>query len=134
MPMIIVRYAVPDPGTDLRRSIFALAARLAVERLGKDRRLVTVLAEPAEATAWFTGGAPLIGAGLSAFWLEITVTAGSNTKAETTSFVQGVFAGMGELLGPLAEQSYVRVHAADGDGYGYGGRTQNGRWAAANPG
>jgi len=41
---------------------------------------------------------------------------------------------MAALLGPLHEESYVLVHAVDGDTYGYGGRTQNGRWAAANPG
>jgi 4-oxalocrotonate tautomerase len=41
---------------------------------------------------------------------------------------------MEKLLGPLHEESYVFVHAVDGDAYGYGGRTQNGRWAAAHPG
>ncbi|NPD65553.1 4-oxalocrotonate tautomerase [Lichenicola cladoniae] len=133
MPMITVRYTVPHPGADLRPPVSALAARLAFEQLGKDYALTTVLAEPAESSAWFTGGTPLVEAGLSAFWLEITVTAGTNTKAETTSFVKEAFSGMNDLLGPLAEHSYVRVHAADGDSYGYGGRTQSGRWAEANP-
>jgi 4-oxalocrotonate tautomerase len=62
------------------------------------------------------------------------VAAGTNTKTETTRFVHEAFAEMQRLLGPLHEESYVLVHAADGDAYGYGGRTQNGRWAAANPG
>jgi len=72
--------------------------------------------------------------GLSAFWLDIKITAGTNNKTETTRFVQATFAGMQELLGPLHEESYVLVHAVDADAYGYGGRTQNGRWAAAHPG
>jgi 4-oxalocrotonate tautomerase len=55
-------------------------------------------------------------------------------KADTTAFVRAVFDGMSALLGPIHEESYVLVHAVDGDAYGYGGRTQNGRWAAANPG
>ena len=40
------------------------------------------------------------------------------------------FEAMRALLEPLHEESDVLVHAADGDG----GRTQNGRWAAAHPG
>lgn len=42
--------------------------------------------------------------------------------------------GPPQLLGPLHEESYILTHAIDGDSYGYGGRTQNGRWAAAHPG
>src|SRR6185312_11655058 len=61
-------------------------------------------------------------------------TSGTNSKTETTRFVRAAFEGMQELLGPLHEESYVLVHATDGDAYGYGGRTQNGRWAAAHPG
>lgn len=38
------------------------------------------------------------------------------------------------LLGPLHEECHVHVDATDGDAYGYGGRTQNGRWAATRPG
>ena len=59
---------------------------------------------------------------------------GTNTKEETTAFVKAAYEGMEALLGKLHEECYVLVHAADGDAYGYGGRTQNGRWAAAHPG
>lgn len=41
---------------------------------------------------------------------------------------------MAALPGLLHEESYVLVHAVDGDACGYGGRTRNGRWASANPG
>jgi len=47
--------------------------------------------------------------------------------------VKAVLEGMGTLLGPIHEESYVLIHAADGDAYGYDGRTQNGRWAGAHP-
>ncbi|MBM0207216.1 4-oxalocrotonate tautomerase family protein [Micromonospora sp. STR1s_5] len=134
MPMITVRYVTASPRLDLRSDVARLANRLGAERLGKDPNVTAVLVEEADPQGWFIAGKRPTDAGLSAFWLDIKITAGTNTKAETTSFVQAAFAGMGELIGPLHEECYVFVHAVDGDGYGYGGRTQNGRWAVANPG
>lgn len=134
MPMITVRYVTPEPRPELRREIAALAGRLAAERLGKDPGVTAVLVEAADPDGWFIAGRLPAEAGLSAFWLDIKITAGTNVKGETAGFVQAAFEGMGRLLGPLHEESYVLVHAVDGDAYGYGGRTQNGRWAAAHPG
>lgn len=135
MPMITVRYVTPRPRPELRGEVAALAARLAAERLGKDPGVTAVLAEPADPEAWFAAGRrPALEDGRGAFWLDIKITAGTNTKGDTTAFVRAAFEGMATLLGPLHEESYVLVHAVDGDAYGYGGRTQNGRWAAAHPG
>lgn len=134
MPMIIVRYVTPDPRPDLRARIAGLAARLGAEKLGKDPGVTAVLVEPADPDGWFIAGKRPTDEGLSAFWLDIKVTAGTNTKAETTAFVKAAYQGMADLLGPLHEECYVYVHETNGDAYGYGGRTQNGRWAAAHPG
>lgn len=134
MPMITVRYVTPEPRPDLRPRIAALASRLAAERLGKDPAVTAVLVEPADPQGWFIAGEHPTESGLAAFWLDIKITAGTNVKAETSAFVAAAFAGMERLLGRLHPESYVLVHAVDGDAYGYGGRTQNGRWAAANPG
>ena len=134
MPMITVRYVTPRPGPDLCRQIAAAAARLAAAHLGKDPGVTAVLVEEAAPDSWFIAGSHPTDAGLAAFWLDVKITAGTNVKAETTAFVAAAFADMDDLLGPLHAESYVLVHAADGDAYGYGGRTQNGRWAAAHPG
>ena len=134
MPMITVRYVTPSPRTDLGRRIAAAAARPGAETLGKDPNVTAVLVEAADAEGWFVAGKKPAEAGLSAFWLDIKITAGTNTKAETTRFVAAAFETMSDILGPLHEESYVLVHGVDGDAYGYGGRTQNGRWAAAHPG
>jgi hypothetical protein len=47
---------------------------------------------------------PDLRADLAAFWLTITVTAGTNTKAETARFVREASAGMEALLGPLHQE------------------------------
>ena len=134
MPMIIIRYVTPKPQPELRPKIAAWATHLPSKTLGKDPSVTAVLVEPADPESWFVGGSPPTDAGLSAFWLDIKITAGTNTKAETTAFVKAAFEGMRTLMGPLHEESYVLVHATDGDAYGYGGRTQNGRWAEKSPG
>ena len=134
MPMITVRYVRPNDGEDVRPRIAELAARLAHEELGKDPGVTAVLVEAADPQGWFIAGKRPTDAGLAAFWLDIKITAGSNTKAETTAFVKAMYDGMEALIGPIHEECYVLVHAADGDAYGYGGRTQNGRWAVAHPG
>jgi 4-oxalocrotonate tautomerase len=134
MPMITVRYVTPEPRPQLRGEVAALASRLAAETLGKDPSVTAVLVEPADPASWFIAGERPTDQGLSAFWLDIKVTVGTNTKDETTAFVKAAYDGMASLLGPLHQECYVYVHAADGDAYGYGGRTQNGRWAMAHPG
>jgi 4-oxalocrotonate tautomerase len=134
MPMTTVRYVTPKTRPELRSEIAGLVARLAAEKLGKDPGVAIVLVEPAEPESWIIAGKRPTDAGLSAFWLDIKVTAGTNTKGETTAFINAIFEGMAKVLGPLHEVSYALVHAADGDAYGYGGRTQNGRWAVAHPG
>ena len=133
MPMITIRYAAPREKPGTRPALAALAARLAAEELGKDPAVTAVLVERAEPADWFVSGRSLAEQGLAAFWLDIKITAGTNTKPETAGFVRAAFGQMEALLGPLHEESYVLVHAADGHAYGYGGRTQEGRWAAANP-
>ncbi len=134
MPMITVRYVTPQPRPQLRGQVAALVARLAAERLGKDPNVTAVLVETAEPESWFVAGQHPTEAGLSVFWLDIKITAGTNVKADTAAFVAAAFEDMRALLGPLHDESYVLVHAVDGDAYGYGGRTQNGRWAASHPG
>ena len=78
-----------------------------------------MLVEEADPAGWFIAGRHPTEAGLSAFWLDIKITAGTNVKGETTAFVAAAFEGMQALLGPLHEESYVLVHAADGDAYGH---------------
>ncbi len=128
MPMIFVRYVAAGSKDGLVERVADFVAKASSGFLGKDPEVTAVLVEPAAPQNWFIARKRPAEVGLSAFWLDIKITAGTNVKAETTAFVREIFAGMGELLGPLHEESYVLVHAADGDAYGYGGRTQNARW------
>lgn len=134
MPMITVRYTTPHPPAELDGRIAAAVSGWSAQHLGKDPGVTAVLVEQAAGANWWIAGRRPVDDGLSAFWIDVKVTAGTNVKAETTRFVAATFDGMVTLLSPTHPESYVLVHAVDGHAYGYGGRTQEGRWAAANPG
>ncbi len=91
------------------------------------------LVERANTRSWFVAGENLVDESVSAYWVDIKITAGTNTKDETTALVQAAHRAMREVLGPVHEESYVLVHAVDGHAYGFGGRTQERRWSAAHP-
>lgn len=134
MPMIQIRFATPSGVPGLEAAIAQRAAQLAQHWLGKDPTLTAILVEPADPAHWFCAGVSLAEQGLAAFWLDIRVTEGTNTKDEKAAFIAATFAAMGELLGPLHMESYVHVVEARGDAYGYSGLTQERRYIAARLG
>jgi len=68
---------------------------------------------------------------LASFALDIKVTRDTNTDDEKAAYVRAMFDGMQHLLGPLHEASYVIVDEVPAAAWGYGGRTQAARFAAA---
>jgi 4-oxalocrotonate tautomerase len=130
MPLIAVRYATNRAQAGLKAAIARAASDLAAGILHKDPKVTAVLVEAADPADWFCGGHSLAQSGLASFSLDIRITDGSNNKDEKAEFIATVFKRMGALLGPLHEESYVHVHDARADGYGFGGITQERRYIA----
>jgi len=129
MPMIKARYTNPQDGRDPKQEIAALLSRLTAEILHKDPGVTAVLVESAEPGDWVVAGSSVADQKVGTFYVEVSITEQTNTKDETTEWVRRVYDEMNALVGPVHEASYVLVHAVDGDAYGYGGLTQNLRWA-----
>jgi 4-oxalocrotonate tautomerase len=134
MPMITVKYATPRSEASLKSAVVRMASELAAGVLHKDPKVTAVLVEAADPADWFCGGKSLAQSGVAAFWLEIRITEGTNTKDEKAAFIAAVFKRMGELLGPLHEESYVHTIDARADAYGFGGVTQERRYIAGKLG
>ena len=128
MPLITVTFASPREQVPSNAAIVAEVTRLSSTMLGKAPEVTAVIVQQVEAQDWFAGGRSLADAGLASFWLDIHVTEGTNTKDEKARFLAELFKSMGQLLGPLHEESYAHVHEVRGDAYGYGGITQNERF------
>ena len=83
-----------------------------------------------DAGDWFAGGKSLAEQSLASFWLDVHVSEGTNTKDEKAAYLAALFQRMGELLGPLHDESYTHVDEVKGDAYGFGGLTQERRYIA----
>jgi 4-oxalocrotonate tautomerase len=122
MPMIKARYTKPRNGRDPKLEVAALLSRLTAA-------VTAVLVESADPVDWIIAGSSVADQKVGSFYVEVSITEHTNIKDETTEWVRRVYNEMNTLLGPVHEASYVLVHAVDGDAYGYGGQTQNLRWA-----
>jgi 4-oxalocrotonate tautomerase len=134
MPIITVKYATSRAATGLKAAIAQAASELAVNVLHKDPNVTAVLVEAVDPADWFAGGQSLAELRLASFWLDIRIVEGTNTKDEKAAFVAAVFKRMGELLGPLHNESYVHANEVRADAYGYGGQTQERRYVAGKLG
>jgi 4-oxalocrotonate tautomerase len=130
MPMITIRYASPLRTAAPAEAIAKAAATLSADLLHKDPAVTAAAVEQIAPENWFVAGKSLVQHGRAAFWLDIRITDGTNTREEKAAFIAAVFARMGELIGPLHTESYVHVNEVRGDAYGYGGLTQNERYFA----
>jgi 4-oxalocrotonate tautomerase len=127
------------PGGARRRAsgataVAQAASDLAAQLLHKDPKVTAVMVQAVDPADWFCAGHSLAQGGLAAFWLEIRITEGTNTKDEKAAFIAAVFKRMGELLGSLHANSYVYAHDARADGYGFSGLTQERRYVAGKLG
>ena len=104
------------------------ASELTAGILGKDRAQTAVVVEFIEPAHWFIGGQALAADRPRSYHWYVSITDETNTKAEKARYIAAVHAAMGELLGAVAEHSYVHVADLRASAYGYGGRTQEARY------
>ena len=130
MPLITVTYASARKTPTMKAEIASAVSDLTAEILHKDPKVTAVIAKSVDAADWFVAGSSLAAQGLASFWLDVHVTEGTNTKDEKAAYLAAMFERMGELLGPLHEESYAHVDEVRGDAYGFGGLTQERRYIA----
>jgi 4-oxalocrotonate tautomerase len=114
--------AAPAVQAALARELTALTASI----LGKRPEVTALMIEELPAARWYIGAAPVP---RGTAWLEISVTAGTNTAQQKAAFIAAAFAALQLHLGagqPLAPASYVIVRELPASDWGYAGQTQ---WA-----
>jgi 4-oxalocrotonate tautomerase len=130
MPLITVSYSSSRQTPSLKADIAASVSDLTAKILHKDPKVTAIIVKSVDPTDWFAGGKSLAEQKLASFWLDIHVTEGTNTKDEKAAYISAMFARMGEILGPLHNESYLHVDEVKGDAYGFGGLTQERRYVA----
>lgn len=130
MPLITVTYSSSRQAPSMKADIAAAVTELTAGILHKDPKVTAIIVKSVDAADWFAGGKSLAEQGLASFWLDVHVSEGTNTKDEKAAYIAAMFKRMGELLGPLHNESYLHVDEVRGDAYGFGGLTQERRYIA----
>jgi 4-oxalocrotonate tautomerase len=130
MPLVTVTYSSARQTPSVKADIAAAVSELTAKILHKDPKVTAIIVKSVDPADWFAGGKSLGAQKLASFWLDIHVTEGTNTKDEKAAYIAAMFARMGELLGPLHNESYLHVDEVKGDAYGFGGLTQERRYIA----
>jgi 4-oxalocrotonate tautomerase len=130
MPLITVAYSSLRTAPSLRADIAAAVTEFTAKILHKDPKVTAIIVKSVDAADWFAGGKSLAEQKLASYWLDIHVSEGTNTKDEKAAYLAAIFKRMGELLGPLHNETYLHVDEVRGDAYGFGGLTQERRYIA----
>ena len=126
MPTLQLKISPPQTPAlyaELARELTAITADI----LGKRPEVTAVMIEELPVARWYVGSPPVQ---RPTAWLEISISAGSNTVAQKTAFIEAAFAALQDLLGDghaLEPASYVIVRELPASDWGYGGRTQSAR-------
>jgi 4-oxalocrotonate tautomerase len=129
MPLITVQYSSQRNVT--KTDIAAAVTKLSADILHKDPNVTAVIVQSVDPADWFAGGRSLAEQKLASVWVDIHISDGTNTKDEKADFLAATFKRMDELLGSLHNESYIYVHDARADAYGFGGLTQERRYIAS---
>jgi 4-oxalocrotonate tautomerase len=130
MPTLQLKLSPPRDAAQYRslaRELTAITAAL----LGKRLEVTAVLIDALPATHWHVGAQAVQ---RSTAWLEISITAGTNTPAQKAAFIDAAFALLQRELGgdqPLEPASYVIVRELPATDWAMAARRKRpGNWHA----
>lgn len=130
MPYLNTRIAMQESRA-VAEQVVSMLTKHTDAILGKKPEVTSVEVSFVSPGLWFVGGTPVAADNAVTFYLEIKVTAGTNTKAEKADYVRTVFSGFESILGPIAPASYIVIHDVGADSWGFQGRTQEYRFIEA---
>jgi 4-oxalocrotonate tautomerase len=105
----------------------ASLTKITHDLLGKRKELTALMIETLPSKQWFIGGVPI---SEPTAWLEISISAGTNTVQQKESFIhaaQDLMKANLNLNGVFAVASYVIVRELPTTDWGYSGITQEAR-------
>lgn len=129
MPTLQLKISPPQ-SPQRHQAIAQVLTRLTAQHLGKRPEVTAVMIEELPAGQWWVAGKAVSAA---TAWLEISITAGTNTTGQKAAFIAAAFEALEEQLGQgraLEPASYVIVRELSAGDWGYGGQTQLARQQA----
>ena len=128
MPYIAVRISKTVSATQAQQLAGGITD-IMTNTLRKQRSLVAVSIESIPASQWFIASQDMeVLQNITAFVSGI-ITEGTNTEAEKSHAIAALFELLTEVLGVLAEASYIVLDCVPASDWGYSGKTQASRKA-----
>ncbi len=124
MPFINITHSGSELSEEQRGKLFKETTRLMNEVMHKKEELTSVRIDNYEAGDWAIGSKRMSMSSSSAVYMDIKVTQGTNTAEEKSEMIRQSTLMLKEIIGPVAEASYVVIHEVAGDSWGYNGLTQ----------
>jgi 4-oxalocrotonate tautomerase len=129
MPTLSLKIA-PLQNPDRYQVLATALTQLTADLLGKRPEVTAVVIDDLPSGRWWVGAAPVAGA---TAWLEISITAGTNTEQQKARFIEAAFEELQRQLAPggsFEVASYVTVRELPATDWGFGGKTQRVRQLA----
>lgn len=131
MPFINIKLGSNDLSRETIAQLQHAMSVLVTDALRKKIEVTSVFVETAEPSAWQIGNQP---ASVAAY-VEVKVTAGTNTAAEKARFISEAYRLLQSILGTdLSPATYIVVSEIAGECWGYGGITQSERMSRTQDG
>ena len=128
MPYIAVRISKEVSATQVWQLATGITD-IMTDILHKKRSLVAVSIESIPASQWFIASQDMVALQNSTAFVSGIITDGTNTEAEKSLAIAAIFELLTEVLGVLAEASYVVLDCVPATDWGYSGKTQASRKA-----
>lgn len=132
MPYIHVKLAGADLPAIQRDELLARITDLMGRVMRKNRDVTVVSIEESDSSRWAVGGRALDTADPAAAYVEIKVTAGTNTPEEKATMIAETKAALNTAVGVIQTATYVVIHDIAADSWGYDGITQAARRGGAS--
>ncbi|MEJ2407710.1 MAG: phenylpyruvate tautomerase MIF-related protein [Candidatus Thiodiazotropha sp.] len=117
----------PVPTQSQAESLARAMTRVMVDIMGKRGAVTAVHISSTPPLVWTVGDTPCT---RPTAYVEIKITAGSNSQDEKAALIQQVWQILLDTLGVLTEASYTVIHEVAAENWGYSGCTQRDRQLA----
>ena len=130
MPYINLRIGQPLQ-TEQRQQLAREITRLMHQLMGKRREVTTVHIEQGTPDSWSVDGELLQESSPSGAYVDIKITAGTNTEADKAAMLAQTHVLLEQVLGSVQQASYVVIDEIPASDWGYAGHSQQARRLAA---
>ncbi len=129
MPYINIRLG-GKVGNEQKKKLFETTTALMNTVMGKRREVTVVHIQESEPQQWSTNACQLTADEPISAYVEVKVTAGTNTPQEKAEMIFQTVRMLQDVVGTIQEACYVVIDDIAADSWGYDGKTQAARAAS----